>query len=80
MAKRILDVFPPLPTTRYPLANGAVARPFNLGPLPDNVTNGKVQLSPYAQFSTTDNFKRLGLKPVKPYQGPTGGVPRTPDE
>lgn len=70
MAKRILEVFPPLPTTRYPLSNGAQARPFNLGPLPDNITNGKVQLSPYAQFSTTENFQRLGLKPVRPPRAP----------
>lgn len=72
---RTLTVWPPPPQTRYPLSNGAVARQVQLGPLPAEVMNGKVHLSPYAQFGPTPAAQRLGYKPVKPLKGPAGTAP-----
>ncbi len=69
---RTIPVWPPAPQTRYPLSNGAQARTFGLGPLPAEVMNGKVHLSPYAQFGPTPAAQRLGYKPVQPLKGPSG--------
>lgn len=72
---RILEVHPAPVQTRYPLSNGAKARTFTIGPLPEEVMNGKVHLSPYAQFGPTPAAQRLGYKPVKPLKGPAGTPP-----